>query len=80
MYAFAVWRSQNICFKVIKSKIAVASLKKCLLCEPFPLFIFFRDSLLASLLDGVRASGNRDVCVKMKPTKRGMWYLYSKEK
>ncbi|KAJ7357866.1 DnaJ sub C member 13 [Desmophyllum pertusum] len=24
-----------------------------------------RDSLLASLLDGVRASGNRDVCVKM---------------
>lgn len=30
-----------------------------------------RDSLLASLLDGVRASGNRDVCVKMKPTKRG---------
>lgn len=31
----------------------------------------FRDSLLASLLDGVRASGNRDVCVKIKPTKRG---------
>lgn len=30
-----------------------------------------RDSLLASLLDGVRASGNRDVCVKMKPTIRG---------
>jgi DnaJ family protein C protein 13 len=30
-----------------------------------------RDSLLASLLDGVRASGNRDVCIKMKPTKRG---------
>ncbi|CAF0754857.1 unnamed protein product [Brachionus calyciflorus] len=30
-----------------------------------------RDSLLASLLDGVRASGNSDVCIKMKPTKRG---------
>lgn len=31
----------------------------------------FRDSLLASLLDGVRASGNRDVCIKTKTTKRG---------
>ncbi|KAK3742179.1 hypothetical protein QZH41_012074 [Actinostola sp. cb2023] len=31
-----------------------------------------RDSLLASLLDGVRASGNRDVCVKMTHTKRGL--------
>ena len=30
-----------------------------------------RDSLLASLLDGVRASGNRDVCIKMKQTSRG---------
>lgn len=30
-----------------------------------------RDSLLASLLDGVRASGNQDVCIKMTPTKRG---------
>ncbi|XP_049787278.1 dnaJ homolog subfamily C member 13 [Schistocerca cancellata] len=30
-----------------------------------------RDSLLASLLDGVRASGNRDVHVKMTPTSRG---------
>ncbi|GAB1606314.1 dnaJ homolog subfamily C member 13-like isoform X2 [Argonauta hians] len=30
-----------------------------------------RDALLASLLDGVRASGNRDVCVKMSATKRG---------
>lgn len=30
-----------------------------------------RDSLLASVLDGVRASGNRDVCVKMLPTHRG---------
>lgn len=30
-----------------------------------------RDALLASLLDGVRASGNRDVCVKMTHTKRG---------
>ena len=29
------------------------------------------DSLLASLLDGVRASGNQDVCIKMKPTNRG---------
>ncbi|KAL8571849.1 DnaJ subfamily C member 13 [Nucella lapillus] len=30
-----------------------------------------RDSLIASILDGVRASGNRDVCVKMTPTYRG---------
>lgn len=37
-----------------------------------------RDSLLASLLDGVRASGNRDVCVKMAPTQRGQrWGLLS---
>ncbi|XP_044264022.1 dnaJ homolog subfamily C member 13 [Tribolium madens] len=31
-----------------------------------------RDSLLASLLDGVRASGNRDVHVAMIPTERGL--------
>ena len=30
-----------------------------------------RDSLIASVLDGVRASGNRDVCVKMTFTDRG---------
>ncbi|KAK0045772.1 dnaJ subfamily C member 13-like isoform X1 [Biomphalaria pfeifferi] len=30
-----------------------------------------RDSLIASVLDGVRASGNRDVCVKMHKTPRG---------
>ncbi|XP_013915445.1 PREDICTED: dnaJ homolog subfamily C member 13 [Thamnophis sirtalis] len=37
-----------------------------------------RDSLLASLLDGVRASGNRDVCVKMTPTEKGQrWGLLS---
>ncbi|XP_023317683.1 dnaJ homolog subfamily C member 13 isoform X2 [Trichogramma pretiosum] len=30
-----------------------------------------RDSILASLLDGVRASGNRDVHVQMCPTDRG---------
>lgn len=30
-----------------------------------------RDSLLASLLDGVRASGNKDVHVTMLPTERG---------
>lgn len=30
-----------------------------------------RDSLIASVLDGVRASGNRDVCVKMYKTPRG---------
>jgi len=30
-----------------------------------------RDSLLATLLDGVRASGNRDVCVKSVPTNLG---------
>ena len=41
-------------------------------------FILRRDSLLASLLDGVRASGNRDVCVKMAPTRRGQrWGLLS---
>lgn len=34
--------------------------------------IFFRDSLLASLLDGVRASGNKDVHVTMSPTERGL--------
>ena len=26
---------------------------------------------MASLLDGVRASGNQDICIKMTPTKRG---------
>ena len=31
-----------------------------------------RDSLIASLLDAVRASGNRDVCVKMSRTRRGL--------
>ncbi|XP_060154593.1 dnaJ homolog subfamily C member 13 isoform X4 [Globicephala melas] len=37
-----------------------------------------RDSLLASLLDGVRASGNRDVCVKMTSTHKGQrWGLLS---
>lgn len=37
-----------------------------------------RDSLLASLLDGVRASGNRDVCVKMVPTQKWQrWGLLS---
>ncbi|XP_074640124.1 dnaJ homolog subfamily C member 13-like isoform X2 [Tubulanus polymorphus] len=30
-----------------------------------------RDALIASVLDGVRASGNRDVCVVMKLTNRG---------
>lgn len=30
-----------------------------------------RDALIASVLDGVRASGNRDVCVRMTPTDRG---------
>ncbi|KAJ8268464.1 hypothetical protein COCON_G00136360 [Conger conger] len=37
-----------------------------------------RDALMASLLDGARASGNRDVCVKMTPTLRGQrWGLLS---
>ncbi|XP_053466998.1 dnaJ homolog subfamily C member 13 isoform X2 [Ictalurus furcatus] len=37
-----------------------------------------RDSLMASLLDGVRASGNRDVCVKIASTQRGQrWGLLS---
>lgn len=30
-----------------------------------------RDALLASLMDGVRASGNQEVHVQMIPTKRG---------
>ena len=30
-----------------------------------------RDALLCSILDGVRASGNRDICVKMTRTNRG---------
>ncbi|CAH1789259.1 unnamed protein product [Owenia fusiformis] len=30
-----------------------------------------RDALIASMLDGVRASGNRDVCVRMSVTDRG---------
>lgn len=42
------------------------------------IWLCFRDSLLASLLDGVRASGNRDVCVKMASTRRGQrWGLLS---
>lgn len=32
---------------------------------------FYRDALLATLLDGVRASGNCDVHVKMQATNRG---------
>lgn len=35
------------------------------------LHLTYRDALLCSILDGVRASGNRDVCVKMRGTKRG---------
>ena len=31
----------------------------------------FRDALIASVLDGVRASGNKDVHVKMRFTHRG---------
>ena len=31
----------------------------------------FRDALIASLLDGVRAAGNRDILVKMLTTDRG---------
>ena len=30
-----------------------------------------RDALLCSILDGVRATGNKDVCVKMKRTNAG---------
>ena len=30
-----------------------------------------RDALLCSILDGVRASGNRDICVKMRSSHRG---------
>lgn len=35
------------------------------------LFVDYRDALIASVLDGVRASGNRDVCVRMTFTSRG---------
>ena len=35
-------------------------------------FAFGRDGVLASLMDGVRASGNQDIHVKMTPTKRGV--------
>ena len=35
------------------------------------LLCFFRDALLCSILDGVRASGNKDICVKMAQTTRG---------
>lgn len=35
------------------------------------LCVLCRDSLLASLVDGVRASGNLDVHVRMTPTPRG---------
>ena len=34
-------------------------------------FLSFRDALLCSILDGVRASGNKDICVKMAQTRRG---------
>lgn len=36
------------------------------------IYFYYSDSLLASLLDGVRASGNRDVHVIMVPTDRGL--------
>jgi hypothetical protein len=42
----------------------------CGCCSCF-VYVVCRDALLASLLDGVRASGNRDVHVKMMPTLRG---------
>lgn len=46
--------------------------------KAFYFLTLLRDSLLASLLDGVRASGNRDVCVKMTPTHKGQrWGLLS---
>ena len=34
--------------------------------------LFYRDALLCSILDGVRATGNKDVCVKMRRTKLGL--------
>ena len=46
--------------------------------KTFSFLTLLRDSLLASLLDGVRASGNRDVCVKMTSTHKGQrWGLLS---
>ena len=37
----------------------------------FLVILHCRDALLCSILDGVRASGNKDVCVKMAQTNRG---------
>ena len=37
----------------------------------FSILSISRDSLLCSILDGVRATGNKDVCVKMKRTQVG---------
>ncbi len=35
-------------------------------------YYFHRDALLCSILDGVRATGNKDVCIKMRRTKLGL--------
>ena len=48
--------SSNLCRTEVKS---------------FCINFFPRDALIASVLDGVRASGNRDVCVRMEKTPRG---------
>ena len=47
------------------------SLSICFSLSLFPSLPLSRDALLCSILDGVRASGNRDICVKMHRTTRG---------
>lgn len=42
-----------------------------MLYENYNVLCYYRDSLLATLLDAVRGSGNMDVHVKMKATARG---------
>lgn len=41
-------------------------------CSISAYFFPCRDALLCTILDGVRASGNRDICVKMNRTNRGL--------
>ena len=46
--------------------------RMCVLFTVCLLSVCVRDALLCSILDGVRASGNRDVCVKMRRTNLGL--------
>lgn len=64
---------------IYRRKVVICVLGKLSACSQnvFLIISLIRDSLLASLLDGVRASGNRDVCVKVKPTNRGLFVCCS---